>query len=79
MSDIHHIGFLYEDSGDPILGATVQAYVKDSTTTAGSSTTTNSDGKWSITTTSDNQLDIKITSGSSVRFRKFRCHPGIGA
>jgi len=71
MSDIHHIGFLYDDSGDPIVGATVQAYVKDSTTTAGSSTTTNSDGKWSITTTSDNQLDIKITSGSSVRFRKF--------
>jgi len=71
MSDIHHIGFLYDDSGDPIVGATVQAYVKDSTTTAGSSTTTNSDGKWSITTTSDNQLDIKVTSGSSVRFRKF--------
>ena len=71
MSDIHHIGFLYDDSGDPIVGATVQAYVKDSCTTAGSSTTTNSDGKWSITTTSDNQLDIKITSGSSVRYRKF--------
>jgi hypothetical protein len=71
MSDIHHIGFLYDDSGDPVVGATVQAYVKDSTTTAGSSTTTNSDGKWSITTTSDNQLDIKITSGSSVRYRKF--------
>ncbi len=63
MSDIHHVGFLYDDSGDPIVGATVQAYEKNSTTTAGSSTTTNSDGKWSITTTSDNQIDIKITSG----------------
>ena len=71
MSDIHHVGFLYDDSGDPIVGATVQAYEKNSTTTAGSSTTTNSDGKWSITTTSDNQLDILITSGSSKRRRKF--------
>ena len=71
MSDIHHIGFLYDDSGDPIVGATVQAYEKNTTTTAGSSVTTDSNGKWTITTTSDNELDIKITSGSSVRYRKF--------
>ena len=71
MSDIHHVGFLYDDSGDPIVGATVQAYEKNTTTTAGSSVVTDSNGKWSITTTSDNQLDILITSGSSKRRRKF--------
>ena len=67
-------GFVYDNSGNAVSGATVQGYVSAdaATTTAESSTTTNSDGKWSITTSTAARIpmDVKITYGSNVRWLK---------
>ena len=67
-------GFVYDNAGNAISGATVQGYVSadNATTTAGSSTTTDSNGKWTITTSTASHIpmDIKITYGSNVRWLK---------
>ena len=67
-------GFVYDNAGNAISGATVQGYVSadNPTTTAGSSTTTDSNGKWTITTSTASHIpmDIKITYGSNVRWLK---------
>lgn len=67
-------GFVYDNAGNAISGATVQGYVSadNATTTAESSTTTDSNGKWSITTSTAARIpmDVKITYGSNVRWIK---------
>lgn len=67
-------GFVYDNSGNAVSGATVQGYVSAdaATTTAESSTTTNSDGKWSITTSTAARIpmDVKITYGANIRWLK---------
>jgi hypothetical protein len=67
-------GFVYDNAGNPISGATVQGYVSadNATVAAGSATTTDSNGKWAITTSDPNHIpmDIKITYGSNVRWLK---------
>ncbi len=67
-------GFVYDNAGNAISGATVQGYVSadNATTTAESSTTTDSNGKWSITTSTASRIpmDVKITYGSNVRWIK---------
>ncbi len=77
MSDIHLSGFLFNASGAAISGATVEAFAKNTVTetggtpVTGGSTTTNSSGYYTMTVTSDNEHDIRITSGNSVRWRRF--------
>jgi hypothetical protein len=77
MSDIHLSGFLFNASGAAVNGATVEAFAKNTVTetggtpVTGGSTTTNSSGYYTMTVTSDNELDIRITSGNSVRWRRF--------
>ena len=67
-------GFVYDNAGNAISGATVQGYVSadNPTTTAGDSVTTDSNGKWTITTSTASHIpmDIKITYGSNVRWLK---------
>ena len=67
-------GFVFDSSGNAVSGATVQGYVSadNATTTAESATTTDSNGKWSITTSTAARIpmDVKITFGSSVRWLK---------
>ena len=67
-------GFVYDNAGNAISGATVQGYVSAdaATSTAEASTTTNSDGKWSITTSTAARIpmDVKITYGSNIRWIK---------
>ena len=67
-------GFVFDSSGNPVSGATVQGYVSadNATTTAEASTTTNSNGKWSISTSTAARIpmDVKITFGDSVRWLK---------
>ena len=69
-------GFVYDNAGNAISGATVQGYVmaddQTSGTTAESSTTTNGDGKWAITTSTASRIpmDVKITYGSNTRWLK---------
>ena len=67
-------GFVYDNAGNAISGATVQGYVSadNATTTAEASTTTDSNGKWSITTSTAARIpmDVKITYGSNIRWIK---------
>ena len=67
-------GFVYDNAGNAIADATVQGYVSadNATTTAESSTATDSNGKWSITTSTAARIpmDVKITYGSKVRWIK---------
>ena len=75
MSDIHLSGFLFNASGAALESATVEAFAKNTVTetggTAAASTTTNSAGYYTLTVTSDNEYDVRITSGNSVRWRRF--------
>ena len=68
---INFAGFLYDDAGDAISGATINLYDKNSTTTSRANTTTNSSGYWSIAHTTNGEFDVQITSGSSKRRIKF--------
>jgi hypothetical protein len=67
-------GFVFDSSGNAVSGATVQGYVSadNATTTAESATTTDSNGKWTITTSTASRIpmDVKITFGDSVRWLK---------
>jgi len=80
MATIQYSGWLFKDDGTAVDGATVQLYEQGSTSsTVGSSVTTGdsswADGYWEITTTQEPDStgayyahDVKITSGSSVRW-----------
>jgi len=67
-------GFVYDNAGNAISGATVQGYVSadNATSTAESSTTSDSNGKWSIATSTAGNIpmDVKITYGSNTRWLK---------
>ena len=68
ITEILLSGKLYQDDGDPVNGATV-ALLETGTSTQEASTTTDSNGAWSFTETDlDTTYDIKITSGTSVRY-----------
>ena len=64
-------GFVYDDSGDAISGATINLYDKNTSTTSRASDTTDSNGYWNIDHTTNGEYDIQITSGSSKRRIKF--------
>ena len=68
---INFAGFLCDDSGDAVSGATINLYDKNTSTTSRASTTTDSNGAWSIAHTTAGEFDIQITSGSSKRRIKF--------
>ena len=79
MATIQYTGWLFKDDGTAVDGASVQLYEQGSTTTVGSAVTTGdsswADGYWEITTTQEPDStgeyyahDVKITSGSSVRW-----------
>lgn len=64
-------GWLYNNAGTAIAGATVELFPRNTTTTATTSTTTSSTGYWAMTTTTENRYDVRVTSGSSIRFIKY--------
>ena len=63
---INFRGYLFDDSGNAIQGATVQLLEQDGTQEA--STTTDSNGLWSFSESHEDNYDIKITQGSSIRW-----------
>jgi hypothetical protein len=68
ITEIKLSGKVFTDAGSAVNGATV-ALLETGTSTEETSTTTNSSGEWSFTETSlDATYDVKITSGSSVRY-----------
>ena len=79
MALIYQSGYVFKDDGTAVEGATVQLYQTDSSTlvtfsdASSTSTTTNSDGYYSASVTevgATSSYDVKITSGSSVRYRR---------
>ena len=68
---INFKGFVYDDAGAAISGATINLYDKNTTTTSRASTTTNSSGYWAIAHTTNGEFDVQVTSGSSKRRIKF--------
>ena len=73
--DLSFAGFLYDDSGDAINGATINLYTKNATSTSLANTTTNASGYWAISHTpasgETGEYDVQITSGASKRRIKF--------
>ena len=79
MALIYHSGYVFKDDGTAVEGATVQLYQTDSSTlvtfsdASSTSTTTNSSGYYSASVTevgATSGYDVKITSGSSIRYRR---------
>lgn len=71
MGNIEYAGFLYDDAGDAVNGATVNLYTRNTTTPVRATTTTNSSGYFSISHATDGQYDIEIVNGSSKRRIKY--------
>ena len=67
---VYFSGYVYQDDGDALSGATVQLLqVSDGAEEA--STTSDSNGLWAFNEADDDRYDVKITKGSSVRYRKW--------
>ena len=66
-------GFVYDDAGDGISGATIHIYDKNATTGAreASPVTSNSVGYWSYSHATMGEFDVEIVSGAAKRRIKF--------
>ena len=64
---INFQGYLYDDSGSAIQGATVQL-LQESDGAEEASTTTSAAGLWYFNEADQDKYDIKITRGSSIRY-----------
>ena len=71
MANVTLAGFVYNNAGEAVSGATVEAFPRNTTTTATSNTTTNSSGYWSLDVSTEGRYDVRITYGSSIRFIKY--------
>ena len=71
MANVTLAGFVYNNAGEAVEGATVEAFPRNTTTTSTSDTTTNSSGYWSLGVSTEGRYDVRITYGSSVRFIKY--------
>ena len=68
-------GYVFNNAGTAVEGATVSALQAGTTTVIGSTTSTGSDGSWSFTSgLTGNNVDVKIESGSTVRYLKHDDH-----
>ena len=72
MATIYQAGYVFKDDGTAVSGASVQFFQADTTTYVGSAGTTDSNGYWALSTTTEHAsgYDVKITSGSSIRYRR---------
>ncbi len=74
MANILFAGFLYDNAGDPITtGVTASLFARNDTdgTPTETAVGTNGDGYWALTESTAGRYDVKITSGSSVRYIKY--------
>jgi hypothetical protein len=74
MADILFQGYVHDDGGVAVNGATVELFARNTTATALESTTTNSSGLWTIarsTQPADDGYDVRISNGASIRFIKY--------
>ncbi len=64
-------GFLFDDAGAPVVGATVNLYDAGTTTPVRATTTTSATGAWAISHATEGTFDVEIVNGSSIRRRKY--------
>jgi len=67
-------GFLFDDAGVAVNGATVDIFKLNSltaVTTVPSSITTDSNGYWTATVAAEERCDVRITNGASIRWIKY--------
>ena len=64
---INFAGYVFKDNGGVVNGATVEL-LETGTTTVEASTTTDSNGYWAFSEADQDRYDVKITSGTSVRY-----------
>ena len=64
-------GYLFDDAGDAVNGASVQLFETGTTTQEGSTVTTDSAGLWYFNEADQDRYDVKITSGASIRYRRW--------
>jgi hypothetical protein len=71
---IDFAGFVYDDAGAAISGATVNIYDKNSTSTTrqGSTITTNSSGYWSYSHSTMGEFDAEIVAGGGASKRRIK-------
>ena len=63
--------FAYDNVGDPIVGATVNLYDRNTTTPVRATTTTDANGYWTISHATEGRFDVEIVSGTTKRRRKY--------
>ena len=68
---INFRGYVFDDAGSAVSGASVQLLETGTTTQEGSTATTDSDGLWYFNEGDQDRYDVKITSGTSVRYRRW--------
>lgn len=71
MANQEFSGFLYDDSGAAIVGATINLYDRNTTTPVRATTTTDANGYWAISHATEGRFDVEIVNGTSKRRRKY--------
>ena len=68
---VERAGFVYNNAGTAIQGATVDAFDRNTTTPNRGTTTTDANGYWTLSIATEGRYDVRVTSGSSIRFLKY--------
>lgn len=71
MPNIAFAGFVFNNAGAAIVGATVEVFDRNTTTPVRATTTTDANGYYTISHATEGRFDVRATSGSSVRFNKY--------
>jgi hypothetical protein len=70
-------GWVYDDQGNPIVGAAIEAYDYDSGTLL-SSTSSEEDGSWVLTGLPDRPVRVRISSSTRVRYLEGKARIVVG-
>ena len=60
-------GYIFDDAGSAVSGASVKLLETGTTTQEGSTVTSDSNGLWNFAEADQDRYDVEITKGSSVR------------
>ena len=68
---IEFAGFVYDDAGDAVVGATVNLYDRNTVTPVRATDTTDANGYWNISHATEGMFDIEIVNGTTKRRIKY--------
>ena len=66
-------GYIYNGAGSPVVGAALSLFPRNTTCSATTTTTTNCSGYWTMSTTTQNQYDVRISDccATIIRYLKY--------